>query len=54
MIVLIRTFVSTYTVYWALVLGIIFMLVIFFLPNGVLGWIVGLFKGKTNLAEVKE
>jgi branched-chain amino acid transport system permease protein len=54
MIVLIRTFVSTYTVYWALVLGIIFMLVIFFLPNGVLGWIVGLFKGKTNLADVKE
>lgn len=54
MIVLIRTFVSTFTVYWALVLGIIFMLVIFFLPNGVLGWIVGLFKGKTNLAEVKE
>ena len=54
MIVLIRTFVSTFTVYWALVLGIIFMLVIFFLPNGVLGWIESLFKRKTNLAEVKE
>jgi branched-chain amino acid transport system permease protein len=54
MIVLIRTFVSTYTVYWALVLGIIFMLVIFFLPNGVLGWIEGLFKRKTNLVEAKE
>jgi branched-chain amino acid transport system permease protein len=54
MIVLIRTFVSTYTVYWALVLGIIFMLVIFFLPNGVLGWIEGLFKQKTKLVEAKE
>jgi branched-chain amino acid transport system permease protein len=54
MIVLIRTFVSTYTVYWALVLGIIFMLVIFFLPNGVLGWIEDLFKRKTKLAEAKE
>jgi branched-chain amino acid transport system permease protein len=54
LIVLIRTFVSTYTVYWALVLGIIFMLVIFFLPNGVLGWIENLFKGKTKLVEAKE
>jgi branched-chain amino acid transport system permease protein len=53
-IVIIRTFVSTYTVYWALVLGIIFMLVIFFLPNGVLGWIEDLLKRKPNLAEVKE
>ena len=54
LIVLIRTFVSTYTVYWALVLGIIFMLVIFFLPNGVVGWVEGLFKRKTKLAEAKE
>ncbi len=54
LIVLIRTFVSTFTVYWALVLGIIFMLVIFFLPNGVLGWIEDLFKRKTKLAEAKE
>lgn len=37
-IVALRTFVSTYTVYWALVLGVVLMLVIFFLPNGVLGW----------------
>jgi ABC-type branched-subunit amino acid transport system permease subunit len=46
--------VSTFTVYWALVLGIIFMLVIFFLPNGVLGWIEDIFKRKTKLAEAKE
>jgi branched-chain amino acid transport system permease protein len=38
-IIALRTFVSTFTVYWALVLGIIMMLVIFFLPNGVLGYI---------------
>jgi branched-chain amino acid transport system permease protein len=38
-IVSLRTFVSTFTVYWAMVLGIIFMFVIFFLPTGVLGYI---------------
>jgi len=38
-IIALRTFVSTYTTYWALVLGILMMLVIFFLPNGVLGYI---------------
>ncbi len=38
-IVSLRTFVSTFTVYWALVLGVIMMFVIFFLPTGVLGYI---------------
>lgn len=38
-IVCLRTFVSTYTVYWALVLGIIMMFVIFFLPTGLLGYV---------------
>lgn len=37
-ILILRTIVSTYTVYWALVLGIIMALVIFFLPNGILGY----------------
>lgn len=37
-IVSLRTFVSTYTIYWTLVLGIVMVLVIFFLPNGILGW----------------
>jgi branched-chain amino acid transport system permease protein len=45
-IVLIRTFVSTYTEYWSLVLGIILMLIIFFLPDGVLGYINKKFKPK--------
>jgi branched-chain amino acid transport system permease protein len=38
-IIALRTFVSTFTVYWSLALGILMMLVIFFLPNGVLGYI---------------
>ena len=36
-IVLLRTFVSTITDYWALVLGVVLLLVILFLPEGVLG-----------------
>ncbi len=36
-IVLLRTFVSTYTEYWTFAMGILLMLVILFLPEGVLG-----------------
>jgi branched-chain amino acid transport system permease protein len=36
--VALRTFVGTYTEYWTLVLGIVLMLLIFFLPEGVLGF----------------
>jgi branched-chain amino acid transport system permease protein len=36
-IVLLRTFVSTVTDYWALVLSFVLILVILFLPEGVLG-----------------
>ncbi len=36
-IVLLRTFVSTVTDYWALVLGLVLVFVILFLPEGVLG-----------------
>ncbi len=43
-IIALRTFISTYTSYWTLFLGIIMMLVIFFLPNGVLGYIEEKFK----------
>ena len=52
-IVALRTFVSTYTVYWALVLGIIMMLVIFFLPEGILGWLVQL-SGRRGRIEAEE
>ena len=36
-IVILRTFVGIYTEYWTLVLGIVLMLLILFLPEGVLG-----------------
>jgi branched-chain amino acid transport system permease protein len=34
-----RTFVGIYTEYWTLILGIILILLIFFLPEGVMGYI---------------
>ena len=37
LIVLLRTFVGIYTEYWTSILGIVLMLLIFFLPEGVLG-----------------
>lgn len=39
-VVALRTFVSIYTDYWTLVLGIILILLIFFLPEGVLGFLL--------------
>jgi len=35
-----RTFVGTYTEYWTLILGVILILLIFFLPEGVMGFLV--------------
>ena len=43
-IVALRTFASTFTEYWTLVQGIILMLVIIFLPQGVLGYLHAKFK----------
>ena len=40
-IIILRTFVGIYTEYWTLVLGIVLMLLIFFLPEGVLGLLFG-------------
>jgi branched-chain amino acid transport system permease protein len=37
-IVSLRTFVGTYTEYWTLILGIILILLIFFLPDGIMGY----------------
>lgn len=39
-VVALRTFVSIYTDYWTLVLGTILILLIFFLPEGVLGFLL--------------
>jgi branched-chain amino acid transport system permease protein len=47
-IVAVRTFVGSYTEYWTLVESIIFLLVIFFLPQGVLGYIADRF---TNMSK---
>jgi branched-chain amino acid transport system permease protein len=44
LIVLLRTFISGFTVYWGFFLGVILMLVIFFLPNGAIGLIEERFK----------
>lgn len=35
-----RTFVGVYTEYWTLILGVILILLIFFLPEGVMGYIL--------------
>lgn len=43
-IVILRTFVGAFTEYWTLIEAIIFMLVIFFLPQGVLGYLQEKFK----------
>ena len=39
-IVSLRTFVGVYTEYWTLILGIILILIIFFLPEGIMGFIL--------------
>ena len=37
-IVSLRTFIGTYTEYWTLILGVILILLIFFLPDGIMGY----------------
>ncbi len=49
-IISLRTFVGIYTEYWTLILGVVLMLLIFFLPEGVLG----LFIKKTAPVAAKE
>jgi branched-chain amino acid transport system permease protein len=46
--VALRTFVGKYTEYWTLILGIILILLIFFLPEGVMGYFQEIFKAKTK------
>jgi branched-chain amino acid transport system permease protein len=43
-IVALRTFVGIFTEYWTLILGIMLILIIFFLPEGVMGFFQKLFK----------
>jgi branched-chain amino acid transport system permease protein len=53
-VIALRTFVSGYTGYWALVYGVVMILVIFFLPDGVLGYLKGKFKPAQGKAVAKE
>ena len=46
-VVALRTFVSAFTDYWTLALGILCMLVILFLPEGVLGYVLAASKKRT-------
>jgi branched-chain amino acid transport system permease protein len=48
--VALRIFASTYTEYWTLIQGIILMLVIIFLPQGVLGYLMEKFKQRGRLS----
>ena len=51
-IVALRTFVGIFTEYWTLILGIVLILIIFFLPEGVMGYVQKLFKpGAKDVAE---
>jgi branched-chain amino acid transport system permease protein len=53
--VALRTFASTYTEYWTFIQGIILILVIIFLPEGVLGFLMTKFKqlGRVSAAGAK-
>jgi branched-chain amino acid transport system permease protein len=46
-IVALRTFIGKYTEYWTLILGIVLILLIFFLPEGVMGYFQKIFKPRT-------
>lgn len=48
--VALRTFVGIYTEYWTLILGVILILLIFFLPEGVMGYLLEIFKPRTKEA----
>ncbi len=45
-----RTFVGKYTEYWTLVLGVLLILLIFFLPEGVMGYIERMWNGRKSEA----
>ncbi len=53
MIVSLRTFVGIYTEYWTLILGVVLILLIFFLPEGVMGFFLGRLKPQAEGAKEK-
>lgn len=46
-----RTFVGAYTEYWTLIVGVILILLIFFLPEGVIGFFIKLFETQKEKRE---
>jgi branched-chain amino acid transport system permease protein len=46
-----RTFVGIYTEYWTLILGVILILLIFFLPEGVMGYLVEKLSSQKEVVE---
>jgi branched-chain amino acid transport system permease protein len=48
MIVALRTFVGIFTQYWTLILGIVLILIIFFLPEGVMGFFQEILKPRSK------
>jgi len=46
--VALRTFVGIFTEYWTLILGIMLILIIFFLPEGVMGYLEKIFKPRAR------
>jgi branched-chain amino acid transport system permease protein len=52
--VTLRSVAGIYTEYWTLVLGIILMLLIFFLPQGVLGYFLEKFKARDKTVFIEE
>ena len=48
-VVALRTFVGVYTEYWTLILGVLLILLIFFLPEGVLGFFIEKLKGRKRV-----
>jgi len=53
-IVALRTFVGKYTEYWTMILGIILILLIFFLPEGVMGYFLEKFKPQAKTDRERE
>ena len=51
MMVALRTFIGTYTQYWTLILGVILILLIFFLPEGVMGFLASRFTKRSHVIE---
>jgi branched-chain amino acid transport system permease protein len=53
-IVMLRTVAGSYTEYWTMILGIVLMLLIFFLPEGVLGYFQKIYRHARGKQPIRE